>query len=579
MSRGSVRFEPGFIPIFVYLVRRYPRRSLVTLVLLVVAGTLEGASVLAILPLLSVVTEGDGATLEGPARQATDLIGGLGLEPTTGVLLAVIAFGILAKAALMLLSLTQAGYLASDVGADLRYDLADALMTAQWSHFTREPLGNISNAMSSEAARASTSAVMAYRVVAAAIQVAVYLVLAVMVSWYVTLGAAAVGLLMFAILRRLVRFARVAGSEQTSALRELTARLADGLGSVKALKAMGREDAFRPLIRQEIGAVNRGQRREALAMALLPSFQEPLMVAVLAVGSYIALEELDLSFAKLAFMAVVFYRTTLRSATLQQYSQSAAALSSAFWSIRQLTERAHAAVERDQGVLEPTLRQELRFEGVSFAYEGNPVVHLLDLRLRAGTITALIGPSGCGKTTIADLAAGLYRPQAGEIWVDDVPLSQASLRAWRSRIGYVPQDPSLLHDSVRVNVTLGDPRISREDVLAALRASGAAAFVDALDGGVEASVGERGLRLSGGQRQRLAIARALVRRPDLLILDEATTALDPETERAILETLRELRGSVTILAISHQPAIVNVADEVVTLTASGARVSPTGRSS
>ena len=130
-------------------------------------------------------------------------------------------------------------------------------------------------------------------------------------------------------------------------------------------------------------------------------------------------------------------------------------------------------------------------------------------------------------------------------------------------IGYVPQETLMLHDSVALNVTLGDPaRASSEDVIAALRAAGAWEFVAALPEGVDTTVGERGLRLSGGQRQRLALARALVRKPALLILDEATTALDPETEREICSTLRHLRGSLTLIAICHHGHLPEIADHV-----------------
>jgi ATP-binding cassette subfamily C protein len=129
-------------------------------------------------------------------------------------------------------------------------------------------------------------------------------------------------------------------------------------------------------------------------------------------------------------------------------------------------------------------------------------------------------------------------------------------------IGYVPQEPFLLHDTVLWNVTLGDPEVNEADVKAALRAAGAWEFVAELPQQIHSSVAERGTALSGGQRQRIAIARALARRPKLLILDEVTSSLDPQTEAEICRTLQGLRGRLTILAISHQPAVVGVADRI-----------------
>ena len=174
------------------------------------------------------------------------------------------------------------------------------------------------------------------------------------------------------------------------------------------------------------------------------------------------------------------------------------------------------------------------------------------LTIPAGGITAIVGASGAGKTTVVDLIAALLRPQEGEIWIDDLPLQRVDWRAWRRMIGYVPQDTVLLHDTVRNNVTLGDPELTEADAEAALRAAGIWDLVSGLPEGLDTVVGERGGKLSGGQRQRVAIARALAHKPRLLILDEATSALDPETEAAICRTLEALRGELTIIAISHQ---------------------------
>ena len=190
-----------------------------------------------------------------------------------------------------------------------------------------------------------------------------------------------------------------------------------------------------------------------------------------------------------------------------------------------------------------------------FRYDDLVVLDDLSLRVEAGRMTALIGPSGSGKTTILDLVTGLRRPESGEIFIDGSPLEELDLTAWRKLIGYVPQEVFLFHDTVRRNITLGDESITDARVERAIAEAGAWDFVARDPRGVDAIVEPQGSNLSGGQRQRLAIARALVKNPALLVLDEATTGLDTATEAAILSTLRALRGRVTILAISHQPAL------------------------
>lgn len=547
----------------VYLYRRYPRRSAVTVGLLVVSGLAEGIGVVTLLPLLTLAT--DDETPTGAAKLVADVLDTIGLPNTIGVLLGAIVVGMLLKSALMWLALREAGNAAADLAADLRTELVDALMKARWRHFTEEQVGGLANAMSSEAFRASSVMVIACRLLAGVFQVIVYGLLALLVSWTVTAAALVVGAAMFVGLNGLVRATRRAGQSQTDALRSLVSRLADGLLAMKPLKAMGREEALHPLLRHDIDAVNAAQRREVAANALLPSAQEPVIVGVMGLGTWFALERFGVEFTTLLFMAFLFYRTISRMATLQYHQQSIASYESAFWSIRSAIERAEAAEEHTSGREAPALRTGIRLAGVTFAHREQPVLTALDAEIPARRLTLIAGPSGVGKTTCVDLLTGLYLPDAGEIWIDDVPLSSIDLRSWRRRVGYVPQEPVFFHDSVFVNVALGDASLTRDDVRRALEAADAGAFLDDLEDGLDTVIGERGSRLSGGQRQRLAIARAIVRRPDLLVLDEATTGLDGVTEAAVFETLRKLRDELTIVAVSHQAAMRAAADHVIEL--------------
>jgi ATP-binding cassette, subfamily C, bacterial len=182
------------------------------------------------------------------------------------------------------------------------------------------------------------------------------------------------------------------------------------------------------------------------------------------------------------------------------------------------------------------------------------------LEIPARGITVLSGPSGAGKTTIVDLLVGFHQPTKGQILVDGIPLSQIKLQDWRRGIGYVPQELTLLHGSITENVTMGDASISHEAVTQALAQAGALAFVNNLPQGLETDVGQMGSKLSGGERQRISLARALVLKPRLLILDEVTSALDENTEAAICASVRELSRYYTVVAITHRPAWTNIAD-------------------
>ena len=218
------------------------------------------------------------------------------------------------------------------------------------------------------------------------------------------------------------------------------------------------------------------------------------------------------------------------------------------------------ALERNSGRRQATLELDCCLEDVSFSYADQRILHSVSIEIPAGCVTVLMGPSGSGKTTIADIILGLYPPDRGRVLLDGVPLDEIDLRSWRRSVGYVPQELVLFHDSICANVALGDPSIGETEVRRALELAGAWEFIEAMPEGVWTGVGPHGARLSGGQRQRIALARALVGSPKLLILDEATSALDPESERQICANVRRLAGETTVLAITHRPALLEIAD-------------------
>jgi ABC-type multidrug transport system fused ATPase/permease subunit len=233
-----------------------------------------------------------------------------------------------------------------------------------------------------------------------------------------------------------------------------------------------------------------------------------------------------------------------------------------------------ADVRRGRAITPPAPDTEAPFpeapivlEGVGYQYPGTnaPVLRGLDATIRRRAITVFVGASGAGKSTLADLLLGLLPPTTGRILGGGRPLAPA-IHGWQRQIGYVPQELFLLDDSIAVNIAFGDPAgMDRARVERAARAADLGPFLDAVPGGIDYRVGERGALLSGGQRQRLGIARALYREPAVLVLDEATSALDPQSEREVLATLRRLAAATTVIMVAHRPAAIRAADEVLWL--------------
>ena len=554
--------------------RDFPRRTLILLGGMLLAAIAEGFGVATILPILTQLTDHSG---EKPSflNVLTDgALNSVGLTPSIGLFLVILVLSLWLKGCVTFFVMRKVDYTVAQIATDIRLSMVRALMQARWSYYVSQPTGVLANAISNEAHRASGAYASACRMIAAGIEASIYMVLALLVSWQVTLASIIAGGLIILTLGRLVNSMRQAGQQQAASFNALIGRLIDGLQGIKSLKAMAREDALGPLLEAETNNLNQTMRQQAQSAEAMRTMQEPLLAIFLAGGLYLALSILKLPVELVLVMAFLFYRTVNRIGLLQAYYQGVAGMESFYHSINNRIEDAELAREPLLGVAAPTFSQGVEFVNVCFAYDAEPVLDNVCFTIPAGGITVLAGHSGAGKTTISDLLLGLLRPNSGEIFVDSVPLAEINLKSWRQEIGYVPQEMFLFHESIRTNVTLGEQDLSADDVEQALRAVGAWGFVSALPEGIDAIVGERGAKLSGGQRQRIAMARALVRRPKLLILDEPTTALDPETEAAICRTLRSLGDQVTILAISHQPALMEIADFTYRVTDRAVEATP-----
>jgi len=545
----------------VYFVRKYPRENLVVLVCLLMAAPLEGISLAALVPLISRAVGSDGAEPSSLELGIDAAVRSVGFEPTLGLLLGLFLGAAWLRAGTLLISKRQVGYAVAQVATDLRLAMLRALLGARWSYFTRQPAGAVANAIAGEAGRAAQSYYNMTLVVASGIAALVNIGVAVAVSWRATLVAVAAALLVLSMLTVFVRIAARAGRKKTDLFKVLLTRLTDALQSIKRIKASGREQTLADFLERGTERINRQERRRVLAKEALNALQEPLVFTLMAVGLVVALNVFEMRFASIAVLGLLFTRTLSKLGGVQRKAGSVLEDSSALWSLLDRIERALAQPE-PTGTRAPQLEKSIELRNLSLRYDEQVVLDGVDLELPTGQITALVGPSGAGKTTLVDLVIGLIEPDEGSVLIDGVPLEELDHGAWRRMIGYVPQETVLLHDSIRVNVTLGDESLDDAEIERALRAAHAWDFVSKLPEGIDTVVGERGSAFSGGERQRIALAAALVHRPRLLVLDEATAALDAESEAAVWSAVERLRGQMTILAVSHQPALLEIAERV-----------------
>ena len=561
--------------------RAYPGRTTVMLLALLLSGVAEGVGLSALLPLLNIAVGQDvSAAVTGISNpnqsefelRVLEMFANLGIAPTLGNMLLIIVVGVALKSVFLLIAQRQVGYTAAQVATDLRLEMLRAVLLSKWEYFLHQPVGKLTNALATEAQRSSASFVNGATALTFLIQAIIYSGIAFALSWRASLIAIVAGTLVISLSHFLVRITRKAGKKQTRVMSSLMANLTDTLQSVKPLKAMARESLADQVLAHDTNQLNKAQRKQVLSGALLDSAQELMFTGFICLGVYVAIGRYQMDLPVVMVLVVALGRAFSFFGKVQKQYQKLAQGESAYWMLKASINAAQDAQEDLAGGERPELVTGIQFDKVHFAYDQHPVFRDLSLTIQAGSLTTLVGPSGSGKTTIIDLTIALLRPQAGAVLLDGIPMETVDIKYWRSLIGYVPQDTVLLHDTILHNVTLGDPALTAEDAERALRAAGAWGFVSGMAQGTETVVGERGGKLSGGQRQRIVIARALVNRPRLLILDEATSALDPESEAAVRQTMENLKGQLTILAISHNRAMVQAADYVYQMEAGGARL-------
>jgi ATP-binding cassette subfamily C protein len=538
------------------------RRPWTALALACCATVAEGAGIVLLVPLLRLagldVAQGQLGRIDAAAAAAFRAIGA---PPTLLSVLTAYALVVGARAMLEWWSRVTCLELQERFLLRMRTRLYRAIVEAEWSFLCRQRGGELTHGLTSKLEHLGGATGHAFSLVTHSLVGSVYLAFALHISPALTLVTLGCGVALLALLRGSTREARRVGQRLSDLTDDMFAAAAEHVGAVKTTKSYSAETrsaaAFAALS-GDVAAMNiRAGQLHAASRAL---FEIGATVA-LCVVLFVSIASLHLGAASILLLLFLFTRLTPRLGAIQGAYQSFGLTLPAFADVVSLVERSEAHRERARrGRDRVELRRAIRLQGVTVSYDGRPAVAELSLLIPAGQTVALVGASGAGKSTAADVIMGLLSPERGQIALDGQPLTPDGVAAWRERIGYVAQDTFLFHDSVRANLLWARPDASEADLWDALAAAAADRFVRRLPHGLDTAVGDRGVCLSGGERQRLALARALLRSPTLLILDEATSAVDGASEVAIQRALAALHERVTILLISHRLATVRTAD-------------------
>lgn len=533
-------------------------------------GALECASMATVALVLQLLLAGDGeshgrlGSLLGPLREA------VGADRLVMVLLGAAVVLQLVRSGLQFAGEAMGALLQTRVTEATRARLLDRFLSMDFQEFGRYKLGRLQNYFE-QSNHVGLLVGHASKLIIQLSIVAAYVVLLIWISGLLTFAAVGALALLCWPVARILRRVKQAGRDHVHESGGVNEHVTECLQAFRTLHAFGLGPHALDGAQARFEACGQTQRRKLVWGALIGPLFEAVCIGgglLLLLAGYCLTRGSDgRVFSELVSFTLVLYRLMPR---INQANTYLAAVAS-FWPSLQRLAPFLADSPRDEaaapGLPPPASWQCIHFDGVSFRYRTSDrdAVCELSFTIPRRGMTAIVGTSGAGKSTLANLLLRFYAATSGRIRVDDVDLLAIDREAWRARIGVVDQEGFLFHASVGDNIRQGKLTATDAEIEQSAEAAGAQEFITRLPKGYDTVIGDRGHRLSGGQRQRLAIARAMVRDPEILILDEATSNLDSQSERMIQQSIECLRGDRTIIVIAHRLSTIMMADQIVVL--------------
>lgn len=548
------------------LTQLMPRKVVLAITLMVLLSLTEAVGLVLLIPLLGLVGLDVG---QGSLGQIGEVVSAffrvLGLEPTLVSVLLIYVLVVSFSAFLTRYQTLKTSQIQYEFAAHLRKRLYNAITNSSWLFFSRMKASNFAHALTNEIDRISVGTGQFLTFISGIMILVVYIIFALELAGIFTGVIFAVGVTILLLLRRRASKSRSSGEEITTTTRDLYYSIMQHLDGMKTIKSFGMQNENIKLFSKQANQVARNYLEAIRSYADVKILFDVGTVIVLAVMVYFLIEIIKIPTASLFLLIYLFVRMIPQFSTIQRAYQYFTNMLPAFSNVMTLEGKCIKNSEvSGTDEIQIELKNEIKLENVKFSYRGEEHFTIKDLNLTitAGKTTAIAGPSGAGKSTIADLVMGLIKPEEGNVCMDGVALSENSLASWRNQIGYVAQETFLFNETIRFNLQLSRPDASEEELQEVLKLAAAHEFVNKLPEGMDTIIGDRGVRLSGGERQRLALARALLRKPSLLIMDEATSNLDSENEKKILEAIDELHGEITIFIIAHRISAIENADYI-----------------
>lgn len=566
MKIMNLRYFRHFIFLFKKLYWDYKWKIAFLIFLSFVSGFLGALSIGILVPLFSFVLKDTSVASDIISRTIFRIFDYFSVKPGLGIMLAIISSLFVLKAGILWIF----NYIKLRLGNRFinqnRQELYSDLLKTKWPYLIKQKIGYLDNILMSDLKKAMGLFKMAVAIISLLVNFFAYLLVALSLSLPITLATLVFGLIIFFFLKPIFGKERLLSKKDMGLVKSAAHFINESILGLKLIKAMGVES------RVAAKGAALFKRSEELTikkfLAKSPTdIIEPVSVIFIA-GVFAVSYRFDPGLNIAAFLAIIYLVQRIFG-FVRKIHLDFVSLSSDIPSAKKIVDFRDEIVhnmEVDSGRLDFLFNDKLEFRNVSFFYRPDKLILKdINLSIKKGSMVGIIGRTGEGKTTIADLLLRLLSPTEGGIFLDNRNIEEIKLSEWRSNVGYVSQDIFLQNDTIANNIKFFDEQITDEEMIEATKKANINDFIEGLPDKFNTIVGERGIFLSGGQRQRIALARAFARKPQILILDEATSSLDNQSEALIKEAIGKFKNKITVIIISHRLSFIMGTDQVFAL--------------
>ena len=550
----------NFLIFLKYITKNYPILIGATFFVLVIGGLIEAGALLVIAPIIDIITHPEVSS--GITKKIEEIIITLGLGFDLWMLLFIYFAIVLVKS----LFDVSAMYLILSMKYRLMkatiLETYQAIFGARWYFFVKEKQGKLLNTFTREISGMGDCLAGTGRLFAEILKLAMYIIVLFYISWQVALVGFGFSFLVGIPLLSLGKLTYKFGKKNTSTANDWLSAIQENFSLAKIILGFALQKKSENVVKEKFEKHTKATLASQLFTLSISSIYVPLgvlgIIILFYAGKYFSLALSEIGILVVAYMKII--------PIMKNIVSEKNIVDMAFPSYEQIMNMIKDAKKMNQtsgNIAFKNINKSIKIKDISFTYPNNkPVINNLSLQIKKGQMIAIVGESGSGKSTLIDVIMGFNDPTSGDILIDDTPLKKYDINSYRKKIGYVPQGGDLFNASITQNIKWANEKATNEQIQHMCKEAYADSFIKSFPEGYETLVGDRGVRLSGGQLQRIALARALIRKPEILILDEATSSLDSKSEKNIQEALNTIARKTTIIVIAHRLSTILKADHI-----------------